>query len=611
MDYSHSFKKDNKNEPINADYADHLITTKQYDEAIAYITSYSSSDAKERERMIACVNSIKLARAKEATLAKSLTPQQMSAFNFADMILTPGATDAIRYKKDSSGHDVYNSDEEFARDNPLVAKFRQAKQGIGSELISYPKGGNVITDVDKIASMVQITIPKRKQGVFGIDWLYKDNNHKDDILNTVYSMTGQNPQDLIRKGVKFRETDNGDFELYFDKNTNEGTALMIAIGKTAAHYNREDNLPIVQGFDANGNKLNTTYNKAIKNYIYNPDFSTTPINDFNYFTTTNIEFNAKQFRDLADAYDEAQEAKQYINANRNDEDMLQNMSSTVFAIPALQTNEAKTSFIDNMKGNLHYGDRDYYGYLSDENGDNLVPFTEANFREFRRLMAGRSANQIHIQGMTINGITGVLITLDPKLDNEGNPQITSRPAKMFIPNYAKEYTDYAVNSSTDLQAAMYVNNMKNYGVNYDYTFDDGSRAYIDTTGAVRRITASGEEFIDDSFDSQHNLARAINKDLIIQQADMHISQYLNADGTFNMKSVKNDAMGIAFAAVEELYPEIPLVKTDGTQITIADIFNTNSDLHDNMEQTCSRPVIEKIDEIFDIFDTIIGKATHN
>ena len=599
MDYLHSFKKDNKLEKIDANYANTLIDNKQYDEAIAYITQYSSSDAKERERMLACVNSLKLAKAKQAALAKSLTPQQMSAFNFADMILTPGATDAIRYKKDSSGHDVYNSDEEFARDNPIVASFKYAKQAIGSEITYNPYDNRIIYNssdnmvepkLKNIATMVQITIPKHKEGLFGRDWLYKDNNHKDDILNTVYSMTGQTPEDLRRNGVTFTEKDNGDFEVYFDKNSKEGTALMIAIGKTAAQYGREDNLPIVQGFDVNGNKLETSYGNQ---------------GEYN-----NIMFNAANLRAIASAYDRAQETKQYINANRSDEDMLQNMSSTVFAIPELQTNEAKTTFIDNMKGNLHYGDRDYYGYLSDENGDNLVPFTEANFREFRRLMAGRSANQIHIQGMTVNGITGVLITLDPKLDKEGNPQVTSRPAKMFIPNYAKEYTDYAVNTSTDLQAAMYVNNMKNYGVNYDYTFDDGSRAYIDGTGAVRRITANGEEFIDDSFDSQHNLARAINKDLIIQQADMHISQYLNADGTFNMKSVKNDAMGIAFAAGEELYPEIPLVKTDGTQITIADIFNPNSGLHDNIQQTCSRPVVDKIDEIFDIFNTIIGKATH-
>lgn len=607
MDYLHSFKKDNKVEKIDANKANTLINNKQYDEAIAYITQYSSSDAKERERMIACVNSLKLAKAKEAALAKSLTPQQMSAFNFADMILTPGATDLVRYKKDLSGHDVYNSDEEFIKENPAIAKFREAKKAIGSEF-TYDVNNSKV-DFTKVATMVQITIPKHKEGLLGADLLYKDNNHKDDILNTVYNMTGQNPQDLIRKGVKFEETNNGDFKLYFDKNTDEGIALMIAIGKTAAQYTREDNLPIVQGFDVDGNKISNKYMTSAyfqnQYNIQHPYFS----NDVPMLTST-AQNNAAALRDLAAAYDEVQDIKKSIIANRTNEDMLQNMSSTVFAIPGLQTNEAKTTFIDNMKGNLHYSDRDYYGYLSDENGDNLIPFTEANFREFRRLMVGRSANQIHIQGMTVNGITGILITLDPKLDQNGNVQVNSRPAKMFIPNYAKEYTDYAVNTSTDLQATMYVNNMKNYGVNYDYTFDDGSRAYIDGTGAVRRITTDGQEFIDDSFDSQHNLARAINKDLIIQQADMHISQYLNADGTFNMKSVKNDAMGIAFAAAEELYPEIPLVKTDGTQITIGDIFNPDSGLHDNMEQTCSRPVVEKIDEIFDVFNTIIGKATH-
>lgn len=607
MDYSHSFNKNNYSEPINADYADSLIDNKKYDEAIAYITQFSSTDAAERNRMLACVNSLKLAKAKQATLAKSLTPQQMSAFNFADMILNPGATDAIRYKKDSSGHDVYNSDEEFARDNPIVAKFRKAKQGIGSE-IDYSEDPYLFGNFNKTASMVQITIPKHKEGLFGWDWLYKDNNHKDDILNTVYTMTGLTSQDLINKGVKFTETDNGDFEVYFNKNTNEGTALMIAIGKTAAQYRQENNLPIVQGFDSNGTPLSTTHIEP-QQYYTQDNYMRHVVGTRN-IEVDNKRFNAMFLKDLADAYDEAQETKQYITANRDDEDFLHTSSSTVFSIPALQQDEVKKSFIDNMKGNLHYGDTDFYGYLTDDNGDHLIPFDEAEFRKFRRMMQGRNANQIHIQGMTVNGITGVLITLDPKVDKDGNEISTSRVAKMFIPNYAPQYTEVAINNSTDLQATMHVSNMKNYGVNYEYTFDDGTRAFIDATGAVRRINTKGEEFIDIDFDSQHRLTRDINKDLILQQADMHISQYLNANGTFNMESVKRDAKAIAMAAGEELYPEIPLKTTSGEPITMSDIFGENGISMDNIDETCSRPVVEKINEIFDIFDSIIGKTKH-
>lgn len=606
MDYFHSFNKTNRVEKINKDYANSLINNKQYDEAIAYITQFSSSDAAERNHMLECVQSLKLAKAKQASLAKSLTPQQMSAVNFADMVLNPGATDVIRYKKDSSGHDVYNSDEEFAIENPVVAKFRKAKQAIGSE-VHYSENPYIIGDFNKLATMVQITVPKHKEGLFGWDWLYKDNNHKNDILNTVYAMTGQNSQDLIRKGVKFRETDNGDFELYFDKNTNEGTAIMIAVGKTAAQYMQENNLPIVQGFDSDGNALSTTHIEPQQYY--------TQDNSMRRVKTRNIEvdnkrFNAMFLKDLADAYDEAQEAKQYLTTNRDDEDFLQTSNSTVFSIPALQSDEVKKSFVDNMKGNLHYGDTEFYGYLTDDNGDHLIPFNEEEFRKFRRIMQGRTANQIHIQGMTVNGITGVLVTLDPKLDQKGNEIVTSRVAKMFIPNYAPQYTDVAINNSTDLQAAMQVSNMKNYGVNYEYTFDDGTRAFIDPTGAVRRINIKGEEFIDTDFDSQHRLTRDINKDLILQQADMHISQYLNANGTFDMESVKRDARAIAIAAAEELYPEIPLKTTSGETITMSDIFDEDGILMDNIEEKCSRPVIEKIDEIFDIFDSIIGKTKH-
>ena len=607
MDYFHTFNLTNREEKFDKNKANSLIDNKQYDEAIAYITQYSSSDAAERNHLLQCVQSIRLAKAKRATLAKSLTPQQMSAVTFADMALNPGATDAIRYKKDSSGNYVYNSDEAFANENPVVAKFRKAKQGIGSE-VDYSEDPYLIGNFNKLASMVQITIPKHKEGLFGWDWLYKDNNHKDDILNTVYAMTGQNPQDLIRKGVKFRETDNGDFELYFDKNTNEGTAIMIAVGKTAAQYRQENNLPIVQGFDANGNALSTTHIEP-QQYYTQDNWMRHSVGTRN-IEVDNKRFNAMFLKDLADAYDEAQEAKQYVNANRDDEDFLHTSTSTVFSIPALQADEIKKSFVDNMKGNLHYGDTDFYGYLTDDNGDHLIPFSEAEFRKFRRMMQGRNANQIHIQGMTVNGITGVLITLDPKVDNEGNEISTSRVAKMFIPNYAPQYTEVAINNSTDLQAAMQVSNMKNYGVNYEYTFDDGTRAFIDPAGAVRRINTKGEEFIDTDFDNQHRLTRDINKDLILQQADMHISQYLNANGTFNMESVKRDARAIAMAAAEELYPEIQLKTTSGETITMSDIFGENGISMDNIEETCSRPVVEKIEEIFDIFDRIIGKTQH-
>lgn len=610
---------------FDANYLNNLISSEKFEEASDYFKQFESNNALTRAKQKAKINELDTAARKKKAIYSNLNDEEIADIKLANVILKKGGIDQLRYERDATGHLIWSSSGiDFREKNQNAAHFEDAYNMIGASINNdnldfinkyyneYLSG----EDSDKLEksyrkaryeeseqllynnpTSLKITIPKKKVGLFGIDFLVKDDNHRDEILNNFANLTnGLGLSELKNSGVSFTEEDNGDLTIIYDKTSEYAKHLTLAIavsqtsailGKEVPFYNRSENRIKIQGYDSEGNEMNS---KTPSGY----DYDMTP-------------YYLGAFGNMVDIYNKVNNTK--TKAFTKNDNLERDFSSTSFNLSQIKTDGDKKLITEHVKS-MAFADYKHYGFLDSDEGKNtlLKEFDEKQFEQFITQMNGRGLNQIHYQGMVVNGTTGVLITLDPKLDSNGNPAKGSTRMKMFIPNYLNSLTNYDINSSTDLQAMMEYNNMKNYGENYQYKFEDGSKAYIDSFGNIRRINSDGYSIIDNSSESKQNLIRDIDRDFILKQADMQIGKYMNNKGQYNMKGVRTDAAIIAYAGAEELYPDIPLTTIYGKEITLEDIFDDNRTFMQTADETCNMFVLMKLQEMYNLYDKIIGKV---
>lgn len=600
---------------FDANYLNNLISSEKFEEASDYFRQFESNNALIRAKQKAKIYELDAAARKKKAIYSNLNDEEIADIKLSNVILKKGGIDQLRYEKDEAGNRIYD-DKTFAEYNKKAVSFEEAYASLGSSFYDrysdeynkeinkrygegYIFGYAGSPDIRKNdAVTLKVTIPKNKYGsavLFGKHPLINKNNYRDEILATLNNINGITIDDLKQSGISIYDEDNGDLTFIYDKNSDYAKALTIAIGKVACNYHNDYNLPQITGYDENGNETTSkkTYSKLSGEY--SPD------------KIPYVSSDAASMREMSYIYGDVNNTK--TKAFTKNDNLKRDFSSTSFNLSQIKTDGDKKLITEHVKS-MAFADYKHYGFLDSDGGKNtlLQEFDENQFEQFVTQMNGRGLNQIHYQGMVVNGTTGVLITLDPKLDSNGNPIKGSTRMKMFIPNYLNSLTNYDINSSTDLQAMMEYNNMKNYGENYQYKFEDGSKAYIDSFGNIRRVTSNGYNMIDNSSESKQNLIRDIDRDFILKQADMQIGKYMNNKGQYNMEGVRTDAAIIAYNGAEELYPNIPLTTIYGKEITPEDIFDDNRTFMQTADETCNMFVLMKLQEMYNLYDKIIGKV---
>lgn len=597
---------------FDVNHAQELINGGRFQEAADYYKQFEYTNALTKVKVNAKIRELEKAGRESNALKKNVGEENYSDIQFANNALKPGAYDAMRYAKNAAGQDVYKDDEDFAEKNPKFAAFNAWYRELGSSInynekdlenynnsIKQQGYSSFVPKIDNKndAVTLKVTMPYKKTSLFG-DWGLRDRSDEADVIYEYNKLTGKTRDDLIADGVIITSEDNGDVSFIYDKNNNSAIALSLAIASVNNKYGISENQAKVIGYDKNGNETKRSLQQLSGETDYGAHRRQLPNN-----------MNVGNLGNMLNIYKKGvNKSKSVLQSDNEKLDKV--YSSTTFNLPGVVKDEDKKAVTEHVKS-MAFADYEHYGYLDSDDGETLELFDEDNFKEFRRNMNGRNLNQIHYQGMTVNGVTGVLITLDPKLDADGNPKKGSSEMKMFIPNYLNSLTSYAINNSTDLQAQMELNNMQDYGSSYQYTFDDGSKGYIDDFGNVRRTNINGETYLDESPEARQTLLRDIDRDFIIKQADDRMAFHMNNKGQYNMDMVRSEAALIAYAAGEELYPGIPLKTTDGNPISVDDIFADNSKFMQNIENTCNSFTIEKIQDIFNIYNTIVGKTIKN
>lgn len=596
---------------IDNNHLDALFAAGKYAEAADYYDSFDYTGASDlvRDKVLSKINELHRAAAKNQALYSTIGEENTSKLKFNDAWANPNAYNELRYQKDTTGNFIYEDDESFAKDYPEMYAFHNAYAKLGSSItlerdsLGYR---DPINSNSNDAVTLKATLPNKKyasSGIFfGADWLIKDNsNDVDTVFNYLHSK-GITKEQLIASGVNINYKDNGDTEFIYDKYSDYGPILTIALANASSKYNSPTNRVRFQGYDKNGDKIKY---QAQTNYITDHYYP----NNINNDGTLPIsrELDKKNINDMLSlVYNSESFAEKLKSGGIKDTETV--ISGTQFALPSIKKEEDKKRIID-FTESMVFGTYDHYVTFDADDAKPLHKIEEGDeFGEFVRAMSVRNTNQIHIMGMTINGETGILITLDPNKTNDKG-EAKGKRMQMFIPGYLNSLTSDAINNSTDLQALQVFNDMKQYGNNYRYRFKDGSSAVLDN-GVVRKFGRDGNMIFDEEVTTE-DLVRDLDRDFILRQANMQINKYIRQDGSYNMNSVEQVAQIIAYNAAEELYPNLTLQDTDGSQITPEDIFGKNKEKLNSAYSNSNAYVRKKLDEIFNIYNTILGYTFNN
>lgn len=585
---------------FNNDYFNNLIANRQYKDAYNYASKYHFNNPEvQRQHENDLIELRHQGRITEAIYSRIDSKEKLAKVEFADNVFNNGGIEQLYTNATDETKEYLN-------------RFRELKRRIGS------------SETDEATSL-SVTFQPKKQDLFGIDWLAKDNENN---IENFYKTTGLTQTQLEKAGVEVINKD-GSTTLKFTKDNPLANNILYAV---PMEHPNEKSLRIM-------NKLNPVLMPTLLNEFSNKDVIVKGYNK------SGEEIKSEK----NDFYEAAKNPRDVLQFKSFVEDALINKDET-FKKLNLGEREYSTiigpSITDDLDelNELHdsgqIDDKTYYrewnrraGWAYDilhglgsgdivmySNNGNKEP-TDETLKEMNNDQRSHLLNAIKavdkkrlklLSGM-MDGEIGTMIVIDPlpaDKDKEGDTaesMYKGRTTWVFIPGLFQEQAQQRINNDTSISAIREYNDMKNYG--YDYETIDGNTISIDK---------KGNAWINKQEVSKDDVIREINKDMIKERGASQIKyKYLNSnDEIIDFEHFDLDARKTAIAAANELYPNIPLVDKDGNPFTIDDIFSYKATPDDD-ELLGKKAVNElqyqmynKIKNIFDIYQYILQGTSY-
>lgn len=455
-----------------------------------------------------------------------------------------------------------NPDYEFSETNPDAAeayKYLNAK-------------GN-----DKVIFKLQNV----RKGFMGIDWMAKDVNNEELLLN----MLNMDKATLIANGINIK-TINDECIVEINDTKKAGNlygTIFKTIGEIDSGLIQELNLSRL--YDKNGNEI----------YIKNKVSAESTAEEYYNLIKKNEEEQNKNKSELADSL-------------YGEENILE---GTTWTLPIDNSKKSHDLFVEHFKSIGNFRNVDWYYGINNQALELYGGLDEnsGKYEQFLKEFNAADPKRIHFAGACFNNTTGLLITLDPRHDAEGTPYNDVK--KIFIPNFMPELINYDKND-TKLQASHIVNKMNSFKSHYKHTFADGSKGYLDENGLYHKIDKNGNETINVSDDPKYALRDDINKDIILNNAKQYLKQnYVNRNREVNKSSAEEFAKTIAISIGEEIMGNVPLFDISGKEINIKSIFNYREKIVERLNEDYSDVVAKKIELILNSYYDIINNIYLN
>lgn len=581
------FQSDIENNP-NKDYSydqnvlDSKIANGDYEGAINYARQYHPTDPAKLKAWNDCIDELERnGRIVNAIYTKVDTKDKQDKIEFYNNVFLP-----------SGG--IVNPK------NDVANKFKDMKKDIGSK---YDENGNYLE-----ATKLSVSFAPEEQSLFGLDFLYPDNKYN---IDNFYKQSGLNRQILEQQGVTITKDSNNNTVLTFDKSNPLANKILYNVPSDPNKYRGDthkmhlfDKAPIITGYDSNDNKLGTNYgiSRAFKNLI----------ND------------AKNTKDAVYAKNELV-PKNYASiigpSLTDDLDALNNQynsgSLSLNDYNKLLKREDK-EIIDQVK-NIASGQWRMYSNAKNKLGtdETLDELDNISRAEVATKISSTPINQLRINSMVVHGTIGTLITIDadPKstkastsdnMETTVDEMIKTRRLQVFIPGFLQDKVQSKINDRSEIKAAQELDNMQDYGYKYKCI-----------NGRTLQYNGNGGYIKDNDLNnivSKEEASKEIEKDIICKHYKNNLKfKHLNVlDQLIDTDGYRNEAKEIAIKAANSLYPNIPLVKEDGTKMTIDEIYNyiweTDSSygITKNGYTQLQYEQYSKVKEIFEIYQQIMS-----
>lgn len=580
---------------FNQDKFNQLIANRQYNDAADYAAMFHFSDPKtQKEHENDIINLRRNGRILGAIYSRIDDSNALAQIEFYDKVFVDGGLEQL------SG-------------NNYVDKFVEYKRQLGSTIDYNITGADTVTNE---ATRLSITFKPKTKTFLGIDWLAKDN--KNNIEN-FYEESGLTEQQLKAAGVIVSHKD-GKTTLDFDKSNSLANQIIFNL-PTDKHYlgdapitSSGDNVAII-GYNAKGEV--TGYGRthgAIKELITSAKsakesyFKKTDLVEKDYSSTIGpaIDDNLEALKAAYQAgeIDETTFNRQYKILGNN----------IIAAVQSLGS------------GNYEMYTNVYNKEVTDET---LISAGNEQREHLANLISSTNPKDIELLSMCSNGKIGTLVVINAQpisskqregLDTTAAPedQYNTRRIQIFIPGFMQEQAQAKINANTSSRSIQEINSMLDW--NYTYKCGNGAEIMPDGKGGF----VKNNKPID-----KNEAIKEINKDMIIQDAVSNLKfNYLSWNGNL-ISNKDNSLLGaeeyekmarlISVRASNELNPGVPLIKANGSDYTVDELFNMkglSTSLHwyneENGEISQSLPyqVSSKIKDIYSIYDAIMKELQY-
>ena len=582
-----------------------LIENRQYNDAADYAAMFHFSDPKtQKEHENDIINLRRNGRVLGAIYSRIDDPNALAQIEFYDKVFVNGGLEQLT-------------------GNEYADKFIEYKRRLGSTI----QNGEVKDEATRLSITFQ---PEKQYGIFGIDWLAEDNKNN---IDNFYAQSGLNEQQLKAAGVKIIHKD-GKTTLDFNKSNKFANQIIFNLPTDVKSMSDDplktsgENISIL-GYNAKGESLIEKIHVGFKSGSsmgYSRSFE--PIQT--------LIANAKAFKesyfkktDLAE-----KDYSSTIGPAIND-----NLEALKAAYAAGEIDE--TTFNRQFKilgsnviaaiQSLSSGNNEMYtnAYNKKATDETLISAINEQRGDLVNLISSTNPKDLELLSMCSNGKIGTLIVINAggltnkqkeNLESTAKPEdlYSTRRIEIFIPGFMQEQAQAKINANTSSRSIQEVNSMLDW--NYVYKCGDGTEIMPDGKGG----------FIKNNKPIDKNEAvKEINKDMIIQDAVSNLKfNYLSWDG--NLISDKdNSLLGaeeyekmarlISVRAGNELNPGVPLIKTNGSDYTVDELFNmkglsTSVKWYDEengeISQSLPYQVNNKIKDIYSIYDAIMKELQY-